>query len=61
MSNPAPSSMSGAMLPCTTTLPAVGLNTPEITFKSVDLPEPFSPMIPWNSPLCTVRETSRSA
>ena len=45
-SNPAPSSMSGAMVPRTVTLPAEGLNTPDITFRRVDLPEPFSPTRP---------------
>ena len=46
MSKPAPNSISGAIVPLTVTLPALGLYTPEMTFSNVDLPLPFSPIRP---------------
>ena len=44
-----------------TTLPRVGWITPATTFSSVDLPAPFSPMMPSDSPRRIVNDTSSSA
>ena len=38
-------------------LPSLGVMTPVMSFKSVDLPAPFRPMIPRVSPFFTVKET----
>ena len=46
ISKPAPSSMSGAMVPFTVTLPLLGLYTPAMVLSRVDLPEPFKPTRP---------------
>ena len=61
ISNPAPSSISGATLPRTVTLPRVGQKMPEITFKRVLLPQPFSPTMANGSPRFTVKLTLRRA
>jgi hypothetical protein len=58
---PAPSSISAAMRPFTETFPCVGLRMPEMSFSSVDLPEPLRPMIPNASPRSTEKETFFSA
>lgn len=50
MLKPAPSSSSAEILPLTFTSPEVGLKTPVIIFKMVDLPEPLVPIIPTVSP-----------
>src|SRR5262245_17119560 len=61
MSKPAPSSISGATVPRTSTLPSVGRSTRAITLRSVDLPAPFRPMMPIDSPRRTDRLTCESA
>ena len=50
MLNPAPSSSSAEIRPSTFTSPAVGVRTPVMIFKIVDLPEPLVPIIPTHSP-----------
>ena len=61
MSKPAPSSMSGAILPLTVHDPLLGSSTPAMIFRMVDLPEPFVPRMPNTSPCLTSKETSSSA
>lgn len=56
--NPARSSRRGATLPCTLTLPSSGRRTPAIILSRVDLPVPFLPTMPTQSPLATSNETS---
>jgi hypothetical protein len=51
--NPAPSSISAEMRPCTFTVPLVGLLMPATSFSMVLLPEPFRPMTPSVCPLGT--------
>ncbi len=58
--NPAPSCKSTS-LPFTSTLPSVGLRTPEIIFSSVLFPAPFRPRMPSVVPGSTVRSMSFSA
>ena len=53
MLKPAPSSNSADILPLTMTFPSVGFNTPVIILSTVDLPEPFVPIIPTHSPVLT--------
>ena len=50
MSNPAPSSIRGAILPLTDTVPFVGFNTPAMIFSMVLFPLPLSPTSPRDSP-----------
>ncbi len=59
--NPAPSSSSAASLPRTATEPRVGRTMLASSFSSVDLPEPFEPMTPSDSPGATVKETPSRA
>src|SRR3546814_15225548 len=47
--------------PSNSTEPASGRNRPVSTFRSVDLPAPFGPMIAWIVPSWTCRRTSFSA
>ena len=61
MSKPAPSSMSGAMLPLIVQEPSVGSRTPAMILSSVDLPEPLVPRIPKTSPSFTSSEMSSRA
>src|SRR4051812_49075975 len=49
------------MRPPTSTLPLLGVKTPAISFRSVDLPEPFCPTMPNVSPGSISKSTSRSA
>jgi len=42
-------------------VPAAGFSTPEIARISEDLPAPFEPMTPTNSPGLTCRSTPRTA
>ena len=49
--NPAPSSSKAAILPSVFIVPVVGVTTPVTNFNNVDLPEPFVPTIPIDSPL----------
>ena len=49
------------MDPFTRTAPVVGLSTPVMIFRIVDLPEPFVPMMPTVSPRRIVRLMSSSA
>ena len=58
---PAPSSSSAAILPLTSTMPALGASVPQITCSKVDLPEPLRPTMPTVSPRATVRSMPRSA
>jgi hypothetical protein len=58
---PAPSSRRDETRPSTRTVPAVGREMPVRSFRSVDLPAPFSPMMPTVLPRRTSRRTSRSA
>ena len=60
-SKPDPSSSMGTIFPRQITLPEVGFNIPEITFKSVLFPAPFRPISPSVSPLFTWKETWSSA
>ncbi len=43
---PAPSSIKGETLPRMVIWPEVGVMTPAISFRIVDLPEPLGPIIP---------------
>ena len=52
---PAPSSINDVTRPFTCTSPCVGSVTPDRSFKSVDLPAPFAPMIPIVEPFATSR------
>ena len=61
MLNPAPSSNRADILPSTFTSPVVGVRTPVMIFKMVDLPEPLVPMIPTVSPFLTRKESWFSA
>lgn len=54
----APSAVTGS--PASSTFPAEGACMPEMTPKSVVLPEPFGPMMPRISPGWTVSVTSSS-
>ena len=57
------SEVSWAMNPVTggvTSVPAVGMRSPEMTPSSVDLPAPFSPMSPVTEPDETAKEMSVS-
>ena len=47
---PAPNSINGETRPETLILPWVGLITPAINLRMVDLPEPFGPIMPTVSP-----------
>ena len=47
---PAPNSSNADIFPFTSIFPPVGVRTPVIIFKSVDLPAPFIPIIPTVSP-----------
>ena len=47
---PAPTSSSGSTRPVTSSRPAVGAQMPAMSCRSVDLPDPFVPMIPTDSP-----------
>ena len=58
---PAPSSMRAETRPSTARLPRVGLVMPATSLRSVDLPEPFSPMTPKVDPFGTSKETPSSA
>ena len=58
---PAPSSISAETRPSTTRLPCVGRVMPATSFKSVDLPEPFSPITAKVEPRATSNDTSSSA
>ena len=49
------------MLPCTLTVPEVGLASPAMIRISVDLPAPFSPVISTMCPAVISRVTPRSA
>ena len=59
--NPAPSSRSAEIFPFTVIVPFEGKIIPHISCNSVDLPLPFFPIIPRNSPFLTVNETLSSA
>ena len=61
ISNPAPNSIIGAIVPPTETDPFVGFNTPAITFNIVLFPQPFNPISATDSPLFTSKLTSVSA
>ena len=54
---PAPNSNNAEIFPLTIILPSVGVKTPVINFKRVDLPEPFLPIIPTVSPRFTLKHT----
>ena len=56
ISNPAPNSIKGAIVPLHSTFPLVGSNTPAITFNNVLFPAPFKPTIPNTSPLFISRD-----
>ena len=58
---PAVSSSIAATLPRTVTSPPVGKLTPVIIFNMVDLPAPFRPMKPTDSPGYIVKDTPFSA
>lgn len=58
---PAPSSMRGEIFPSTVTFPEVGDITPATSFRMVDLPLPFGPMMPTHSPLWISKEMSERA
>ena len=58
---PLPSSSSAPIRPDTATCPWVGDRVPQMVCSSVDLPEPFRPMMPTVSPRATENDTSRSA
>ena len=60
-SNPAPTSISGAMVPLVMTFPSVGFSTPAIIFNRVDFPAPLRPPRPTISPFCTLKLTWESA
>ena len=47
--------------PLMTTLPLVTVSMVDTQLSSVDLPEPEAPIMPTNSPLFTVNDTSASA
>ena len=59
--NPAPSSMRAETRPATARLPREGFVMPATSLRSVDLPEPFSPMTPKADPCGTSNETSSRA
>ena len=59
--NPAPSSIMGATLPRTITLPLVGGRTRAMIFISVDLPAPLGPIMPNTSPFWTSNVMPSSA
>ena len=61
MSNPAPSSMRGAISPLTVTVPLVGYMTPAMSLSIVLLPLPLRPMSATDSPGSTEKLTSRKA
>ena len=48
-------------VPTDHTSPVVGMSLPEISFDSVDFPEPFRPTMPSDSPRPTTSESSCSA
>ena len=58
---PAPSSMSAATRPRTSTDPDVGLVMPVTSFSRVLLPEPLRPISPTHAPLGTASETASTA
>ena len=60
-SNPAPSSINGAIEPLIRTFPLYGFKIPQISFSNVDFPDPFVPMIPQASPFFTSKLTSFNA
>ena len=55
MSKPAPSSMSGAMVPRTVHVPSDASSTPAMILSMVDLPEPLVPTRPNASPRFTLK------
>ena len=57
MLKPAPSSRRADIFPSTSTSPEVGVSTPVMIFKMVDLPEPFVPIIPTVSPFFTWKDS----
>ena len=61
MLKPAPSSRSAEMRPSAVTVPAVGVRTPVMILRIVDLPEPLTPMMPTVSPFRTLKLTSFKA
>ena len=61
ISNPAPNSINGAMVPFVVTEPLYGFKIPQQAFKSVDFPDPFVPISPHASPLFTFKLTSFNA
>src|SRR4051794_10089075 len=58
---PAPTSSSGSTDPHTSTRPAFGTAMPAMTCVSVDLPDPFWPMMPKYSPRAISKVRSSSA
>ena len=58
---PVPSSRIDAIVPCVSSLPELGLVTPQSNLSSVLLPAPFCPTIPMVSPFATSNETRSSA
>ena len=61
MSKPAPSSISGAIVPFTSQVPLEGSSTPAMILSMVDLPEPLVPTRPKASPRFTSNEMSSRA
>src|SRR3954453_11456067 len=59
--NPAPTSRSGSTRPQTRASPSVGTVIPEMTWVSVDLPDPFGPTMPKKEPRGTSKVTPSSA
>ena len=58
---PAPSSIKAEMRPATARVPRVGGVMPATSFRSVDFPDPFSPMTPKVAPRGTSKLTPSSA
>ena len=58
---PDPSSSSAPTRPRTLTVPRVGRMTPATTLSSVDLPAPFSPITPSDSPARIANDTPSTA
>ena len=58
---PAPTSSSGMRRPQTSIFPVSCIAIPEISWVSVDLPDPLAPTMPKNSPRRTSKLTSESA
>ena len=61
MLKPAPSSNRAEIFPFTCTWPVLGVSTPVIIFKIVDLPEPLVPIMPTVSPFFTLKDSPFSA